>query len=104
MKAVILSILIIILLLILVKKNKETFANYILVNEPVNNFYMRFIDFILNERNPKNDYFVIQDKYGYPHLLHPKDDPRVVNPQFFFDEGLRYDYPWYNPNQKLIPL
>ena len=104
MKAVILSILIIILLLILVKKNKETFANYILVNEPVNNFYMRFIDFILNERNPKNDYFVIHDKYGYPHLLHPKDDPRVVNPQFFFDEGLRYDYPWYNPNQKLIPL
>ena len=101
---IILLILVSILLLILLKKNKETFSNYVLVNEPVNNFYMRFIDFILNERNPKNDYFVIEDKYGHPHLLHPKDDPRVVNPQFFFDEGLRYDYPWHNPNQKLIPL
>ena len=100
---IILLILVSILLLILLKKNKETFSNYVLVNEPVNNFYMRFIDFILNERNPKNNY-IVQDKYGYTHLLDPRNDPRVVNPQFFFDEGYRYDYPWHNPNQKLIPL
>ena len=72
MKVFILSLLVIILIIIL-KKNKEYFSNYILVNEPVNNFYMRFIDFILNNRHPKDNY-VVQDKYGYTHLIDPRHD------------------------------
>ena len=103
MKVILLTILVFILIIILLKNNKENFSNYILVNEPVNNFYMRFIDFILNERHPKNN-FIVKDKYGYTHLIDPKHDPRVVNPQFFFDEDLRYGHIWHNPNQKLIPL
>ena len=103
MRLVILSILVITLIIILTKNYKESFSNYILVNEPINNFYMRFIDFILNNRHPKDNY-IVQDKYGYTHLIDPRHDPRVVNPQFFFDEGYRYDFVWNNPNQKLIPL
>lgn len=103
MRSAILSILVIILIIILKKNCKESFSNYILVNEPVNNFYMRFIDFILSNRHPKDNY-IVQDKYGYTHLIDPRYDPRVVNPQFFFDEGYRYDFVWNNPNQKLIPL
>ena len=102
MRLVILSILVIILIIILTKNYKESFSNYILVNEPINNFYMRFIDFILNNRHPKDNY-IVQDKYGYTHLIDP-NTTQSCKSSIFFDEGYRYDFVWNNPNQKLIPL
>lgn len=94
-------ILLCILLKCLLIKNgkKELFTNYIIVNEPINNFYYRFIDYVLNNRKKKN--YLIYDKYGYHHLLDPRYDPKVINPQFIFDEGLRYNY---KSKQKLIPI
>ena len=68
--------------------------------EPKNNFYYRFIDYVLNERHPRNDSIIVQDKYGYKHLLDKRYDPRVINPLFIFDQHI-----WNNPNNfKIIPF
>ena len=72
----------------------EKFNNYILVNEPKNNFYYRFIDYVLNNRHPRDNSLVIKDQYGYPNRY----DPRVINPMFVFDEYLS-NYP---NSQKII--
>ena len=98
MKVILLYILIF-FLIFLIKKCKEKFANYILVNEPIDNFHYRFRDY-LNGFDPKDRYLYVLDKYGYVHHI----DPKVVNPQFIFDEGFRYGIPWHNPNQKIIQL
>jgi hypothetical protein len=99
MRLILLALLI--LLLILRIFRKENFSNfYILSKEPKNNFYYRFIDYVLNERHPKDDSIIVQDKYGYKHLLDKRYDPRVINPMFIFDE-----YLWQNPNSfKVIPV
>ena len=99
MRLILLALLI--LLLILRIFRKENFSNfYILSKEPKNNFYYRFIDYVLNERHPKDDSIIVQDKYGYKHLLDKRYDPRVINPMLIFDE-----YLWQNPNSfKVIPV
>ena len=90
-------ILIIILFLILRILKKEKFTNYILYQEPKNNFYYRFIDYILNNRHPRNNAILVKDQYGYTHLLDKRYDPRVINPMFMFDQNF-----WYNPNSSQI--
>ena len=99
MRIVLILILVLLLLLLILKK--ETFSNfYILNREPKNNFYYRFIDYVLNQRHPKNDSIVVQDQYGYRHLLDKRYDPRVINPMFIFDQHI-----WNNPNFfKIIPV
>ena len=99
MRRAILFILVILLLIYFFRK--ENFSNfYILSKEPKNNFYYRFIDYVLNERHPRNDSIVVQDKYGYKHLLDKRYDPRVINPLFIFDQHI-----WNNPNNfKIIPF
>ncbi len=89
-------ILIIILFLIL-RIKKENFTNYILYQEPKNNFYYRFVDYVLNNRHPRNNAILVKDQYGYTHLLDKRYDPRVINPMFIFDQNL-----WYNPNSSQI--
>lgn len=97
---VILFYILLFLLIFLLKNCREKFANYnILVNEPIDNFHYRFRDY-LNGFDPKDRYLYVLDKYGYVHHI----DPKVINPQFIFDEGLRYGIPWHNPNQKVIQL
>ena len=99
MRITILFILVILLLIYFFRK--ENFSNfYILSKEPKNNFYYRFIDYVLNERHPRNDSIIVQDKYGYKHLLDKRYDPRVINPLFIFDQHI-----WNNPNNfKIIPF
>ena len=99
MRRAILFILVILLLIYFFRK--ENFSNfYILSKEPKNNFYYRFIDYVLNEKHPRNDSIIVQDKYGYKHLLDKRYDPRVINPLFIFDQHV-----WNNPNNfKIIPF
>ena len=99
MRRAILFILVILLLIYFFRK--ENFSNfYILSKEPKNNFYYRFIDYVLNEKHPRNDSIIVQDKYGYKHLLDKRYDPRVINPLFIFDQHI-----WNNPNNfKIIPF
>jgi len=87
--------------LIVRTSKKENFSNfYILSKEPKNNFYYRFMDYVLNERHPKDDSLIVQDKYGYKHLLDKRYDPTVINPMFIFDQHI-----WNNPNSfKVIPV
>ena len=86
------TIIFILFILLLIINRKETFVNYLMIDNDNKDFYMRFIDYVLTGRKP--NYFVYKN-----HLVNNSVNPQIVNNRYMGD------YIWMNPhNRVLIPI
>lgn len=85
-------IIFILFLLLLIINRKETFINYLLIDNDKRDFYMRYIDYILTGKKP--NYFIYKD-----HLINNQVNPQIINNKYMGD------HIWMNPhNRILIPI
>lgn len=71
------------------KKKKESFRNYLVIDNNKKNFYMDFISYILEGKKP--NYLVYKN-----HLIHNNLNPIIVDNNYKYFKG----YPFMNPSNR----
>lgn len=101
------TLILIIFLCIIIKNLPENFVNYLSVADN-KDLYVRFLDYLHGEYQLPDAYrrgYFIYDIYGFPHYIHHKSDPYIINYNRFPNE---FNYPgqiWHQPhNRKIIKI